>query len=495
MQLVSLSFLIFVLAAITVYFLLPKKVRYIWLLAASWFFYYRLSGKLLILLIFVTLVTYAAGMLMGDFEESDKTQGKNKRKGIMVSGVVILVLLLGFFKYTGFMLDTVKSLQAFLGLEQAGFVVSIALPVGISFYVFQAIGYIVDCYKGKISVEKNYLKLALFISFFPNVMSGPIERAGNMLPQFNEPRSFDYDRMRDGLLLMLWGYFQKIIIADRLSVIVNSVYDSYESYSGTLLFIATVFYTFEIYCDFAGYSNIAVGVSKIMGIDIMQNFRQPYLSASIPEFWRKWHISLSSWLRDYLYIPLGGNRKGYGRKLLNIMIVFAVSGLWHGAAWTFVVWGLLHGLYQVVGSVLGPSRDKLVEALKIDRKSFSHILLKILVTFMLVNIGWVFFRAPSFGVAAYVLTHMWKPTLWVLTDGALFTLGLSAADVRLLVLSLIALLVVDILNTRGIVIRDLLTKQSLWLRWVVYIAAFLFVVTCGIWGPGYDAASFIYSSF
>ena len=495
MQLVSLSFLIFVFVAITVYFLAPGKVKCLWLLAASCFFYYRLSGKLLILLVAVSLVTYVAGLLMGDADGVDKESEKKKRKGIMVAGVVILVLLLGFFKYTGFMLDTVKSLQAFLGLEQSGLVVSIALPVGISFYVFQAIGYIVDCYKGKIAVEKNYIKLALFISFFPNVMSGPIERAGNMLPQFSEPKAFSYDKMRDGLLLMLWGYFQKIIIADRLSVIVNSVYDSYESYSGTILFIAAVFYTFEIYCDFAGYSNIAVGASRIMGIDIMQNFRQPYLSTSIPEFWRKWHISLSSWLRDYLYIPLGGNRKGYARKLLNIMIVFAVSGLWHGAAWTFVVWGLLHGLYQVVGSIAGPSRDKLVEALKIDRQSFSHILLKTVVTFMLVNIGWVFFRAPSFSAAAHVLVHMWKPMFWVLTDGTLFTLGLSAADVRLLVLSLIALLVVDILNARGIVIRDLITKQSLWLRWVVYIAAFIFVVTCGIWGPGYDAASFIYSSF
>ncbi len=495
MQLVSLSFLIFVLVAITVYYLMPKKIRPIWLLIASWFFYYRLSGRLLILLLSVTLVTYVAGMLMGDAENAGEARGKNNRKAVMISGVVLLVLLLGFFKYTGFMIDTVKGLQAFLGLQQVGIVVSIALPIGISFYVFQAIGYIIDCYLGKISIEKDYIRLALFISFFPSVMSGPIERATNMLPQFSEPRDFSYERMRDGLLLMLWGYFQKIIIADRLAVVVNSVYDSYENYSGTVLFIAAVFYTFEIYCDFAGYSNIAIGVSKIMGIDIMQNFRQPYLSASIPEFWRKWHISLSSWLRDYLYIPLGGNRKGYFRKLINIMIVFAASGLWHGAAWTFVVWGLLHGLYQVVGIVLKPSRDKLVEAMKIDRSSFSHVSLKVLVTFMLVNIGWVFFRAPSFRVAAYVLVHMWKPTPWVLTDGTLFSLGLSAADVRLLILSLVALFVVDVLNSKGIVIRELITRQSLWFRWIVYIAAFIFVVTCGVWGPGYDAASFIYSSF
>lgn len=495
MQLVSLSFLIFLLVAITVYYLIPKKARCIWLLVASWFFYYRLSGKLLILLVAVTLVTYAAGMLMGEKDNSDKAQGKNNRKAIMISGVTVLVLILGFFKYTGFLLETVKGVQAFLGLEQAGLVVSIALPIGISFYIFQAIGYIVDCYFGKIAVEKDYIRLALFISFFANVMSGPIERAGNMLPQFSNLKDFSYDRMRDGLLLMLWGYFQKIIIADRLSTLVNTVYGSYENYSGTVLFVATIFYTFEIYCDFAGYSCIAVGIGKIMGIDIMENFKQPYLSLSIAEFWRKWHISLSSWLRDYLYIPLGGNRKGYARKLLNIMIVFAISGLWHGAAWTFVLWGLLHGLYQVIGIVLKPSRDKLVQAFGIDRQSFSHVLIKTLVTFMLVNIGWIFFRAPSLESALFVLSHMWKPTLWVLTDGTLFKLGLSAADVRLMILSLIALVVVDILNVKGICIRDMITKQSLWLRWIIYIAAVIFVVTCGVWGPGYDAASFIYSSF
>jgi D-alanyl-lipoteichoic acid acyltransferase DltB (MBOAT superfamily) len=326
-------------------------------------------------------------------------------------------------------------------------------------------------------------------------MSGPIERAGNMLPQFKAPSDFDYDRMRDALLLMLWGYFQKMVIADRLSVVVNSIYSGYEKYPGTVLFLGTVFYTFEIYCDFAGYSNIAIGSAKLMGIDIMQNFRQPYLAGTIAEFWRKWHISLSSWLKDYIYIPLGGNRKGYVRKLVNLMIVFAISGLWHGAAWTFVIWGLLHGAYQILGIVLKPIRDNIVKVLKVERDSFSHRLFKIAVTFMLVNIGWIFFRAPSFGTAWHFLANMWKPTLWVLFDGTLFNLGLSAADMRLLILSLILLVVVDELNEKGISISKHITEQSLPFRWLVYIAAIVFVVTCGIWGPGYDAASFIYSSF
>ena len=493
MQFVSLSFLLFLIITISVYFIIPKKIRYIWLLIASWGFYYKLSHKLLILLVGVTLITYIAGLLLDTSKKPDNS-GK-KKKPVLVTGIVLLLLVLGYFKYTGFLLETVKSLQTAMGLEPLGIAAKIALPVGISFYIFQAIGYLADCYTGKIPVERNYLRLALFISFFPQVMSGPIERAGNMLPQFEKPQSFSYENMRDGLLLMMWGYFQKIIIADRLAVLVDHIYNSYENYSGTLLFLATVFYTLEIYTDFAGYSNIAIGSAKILGIDIMKNFEQPYLSRSIPEFWRRWHISLSSWLRDYLYIPLGGNRKGFVRKLINICIVFAISGLWHGAAWTFVFWGLLHGLYQVIGILTKPIRDDLTVKLGIDPEGFARKLVNVVVTFMLVNIGWIFFRAPSFKVAWYVLKNMWTIKPWVLLDGTLFNLGLAEADIRLLVVAIIVLLVVGILNYKGISVRKVLTEQTLWIRWIVYIAALLFIVTCGVWGPGYDAASFIYSSF
>lgn len=491
MQFVSLQFLAFLMGTIFIYFIIPKKVRYIWLLLTSMAFYFIVSGKFLIFLIAVTLVTYGAGLLI----EKNIEKAKKTAKLYLVLSIVLLVGLLGYFKYTGFLLETVGSLVKLFKLSDTMPVVSIILPAGISFYLFQSIGYLIDCYRVKIPAEENYLQLALFISFFPQITSGPIERAGNMLPQFKNPKSFSYEAMRDGLLLMLWGYFQKIIIADRLAVLVNKVYESPSSYTGTVLFLATIFYTFEIYCDFAGYSCIAIGTARIMGIKIMDNFTQPYLSESVAEFWRRWHISLSTWFRDYLYIPLGGNRKGYVRKLINLMIVFAVSGLWHGAAWTFVVWGLLHGAFQVLGIVLKPVRDKLVEVFKIDRDSFSHHLLKILVTFMLVNIGWIFFRADSFETAIYVLTHMWKVTLWSLTDGSLFKLGLAEADVRLVILALALLIICDALAKKGIVIRNFIISQSLWLRWLIYIVAILFVVTCGVWGPGYDAATFIYSSF
>ncbi|MBP3196594.1 MAG: MBOAT family protein [Butyrivibrio sp.] len=497
MQFVSLEFFVFLLITIVLYFIIPRKYRYIWLLAASWGFYYKLSGKLLVMLVLVTVVAYFGGLLIGNSKDakSGTNTGIHGNKTALIATVTVLVLILAVFKYTGFMLETVKSLQSAMGIEPLGIVAEIVLPIGISFYIFQAIGYLVDCYRGTVAVEKNYLQLALFISFFPQVMSGPIERAGNMLKQFKEPKSFSYDRMRDGLMLMLWGYFQKIIIADRLAVVVDNIYKSYENYSGTVLLVATCFYTFEIYCDFAGYTSIAIGSARIMGIDIMENFKQPYLSASIAEFWRRWHISLSSWLKDYIYIPLGGNRKGYVRKLVNICIVFAISGLWHGAAWTFVFWGLLHGLYQVIGIVLKPLRDKLVELLGIDRNSFSHRLVKIFVTFMLVNIGWIFFRATSFECAIYILKNMWKLSPWVLFDGTLFGLGIAEAEIRLVFLSLLLLLVVDVLNLRGIIVREKIYSQPLWLRWTVYIVAVIFVLTCGVWGPGYDAASFIYSSF
>ena len=473
MQFVSLQFLAFLMGTIFIYFIIPKKVRYIWLLLASMAFYYVVSGKFLVFLIAVTLVTYGAGLLI----ENNKEKAPKTAKLYLVLSIVLLVCLLGYFKYTGFLLETVGNIVSLFKLSGTMPVVNILLPAGISFYLFQSIGYLIDCYRGKIHAEKNYLQLALFISFFPQIPSGPIERAGNMLLQFKEPKDFSYEAMRDGLLLMLWGYFQKIIIADRLAVLVNKVYESPSSYTGTVLFLATIFYTFEIYCDFAGYSCIAIGTARIMGIKIMDNFTQPYLSESVAEFWRRWHISLSSWFRDYLYIPLGGNRKGYVRKLINLMIVFAVSGLWHGAAWTFVVWGLLHGVFQVLGIVLKPARDKLVEVFKIDRDSFSHHLLKIL------------------GTAIYMLTHMWNATLWSLTDGSLFNLGLAQADVRLVIMALILLIIVDMFGKKGIVIREWIVAQSLWLRWLIYIVAVLFVVTCGVWGPGYDAATFIYSSF
>ncbi len=490
MDFVSLHFLAFVLTAVVVQYVIPRRYRYLWMLLISWAFYWIAGGWYLILLIAVSVWTYLMGRLIG----GSGISGKGKKWGLFAA-VSVLLLLLGYFKYTGMLWDTALRFGAFLGLSAESRVLHIVLPLGLSFYLFQAIGYLIDCYRGKVEPERNFCILALFIGSFCQIVSGPIERAGNMLRQYREPERFDPERLRDALLLILWGYFQKIVIADRLSVIVNSVYGDPGRYAGTIVFLATVCYTMEIYCDFAGYSNIAIGIADLMGIRLMKNFDSPYLSLSVGEFWRRWHISLSSWFRDYLYIPLGGNRRGTARKMINVLIVFALSGLWHGSSWTFMLWGLYHGMLQVAGMLLKPVRDRVVTSLRIRREVWSHLFLKGIATFLFVNIGWILFRAESLSQSVTIFLSMWKPTPWVLMDGSLFQLGLAEADIRLLLFSLLVLGIVDVCNKRQIVVREVLGKQGIWIRWACYIAAILFVITCGVWGPGYDATSFIYSGF
>ncbi len=491
MQLVSFKFLAFLFATIFIYFIFPRKIRYIWLLAASIGFYYVVSGKLVALLLIECAIAYLVGLVAAEKE------GRSiyLREGVLACGVASLVLILALFKYLGFLLETVKKIQYLLGLSESEIVLNLIIPLGISFYTFQAIGYMVDCYRGTVPAEKNPLKVILFISFFLQITSGPIERAVNMLPQYTDPKRFSYDSMREGLLLMLWGYFQKIIIADRLTIMVDSVFSSYEEMPGTLLFIGTILYTMEIYTDFAGYSNIVVGAAKIMGIELMQNFKYPYLSGSIAEFWRRWHISLSKWLKDYIYIPLGGNRKGTFRKYLNIIIVFAVSGIWHGSALTFLIWGLLHALYQVFGYITKPVRDKIVELLKLDRESLSHRTIKTILTFFFVNLAWVFFRASSPEQAVLIIKKSFEFTPWVFTDKSLLGYGLTQGDFKVAMIGIILLAVMDILNFKDIEIRERIVKQSIWYRWIIMIGAILAILIFGIWGAGYDASSFIYQQF
>ncbi len=467
MQLISLQFLIFLPVMAFIYFLIPAKLRYLWLFLMSWAFYLSLDLKGFPMLLFTSLSTYIGARVM------EKQEG-NKRKAILACVIGANLLILALSKYAG---------------------ISILSAVGMSFFMFMAIGYMVDVYRGNIYAEKNFFILSLFVSFFPQVTSGPIERAGHMFRQFREPHDFSYDKMRDGLLQMMWGYFMKMIIADRCAILVSAIYADPVKYAGTATLVASILYTFEIYCDFGGYSNIAIGCAKVLGFDLMKNFDAPYLSGNVQEFWRRWHISLSSWFKDYLYIPLGGNRKGTVRKYINILIVFILSGLWHGANYTFAIWGLLHGLYQVIGHILMPAREKLCAAFKVETTTFSHRVLKILITFMLVNLAWIFFRVQDFGSAVYMVTHILKPEPWFITKGTLYNLGLDRTNVLLLFSSIALLIGVDITNKKGIVISEKIKNQGIWLRWLIYIAAVTFIVTCGIWGPGYDAAGFIYQNF
>lgn len=337
----STQFLIFFPIVTIAYFLIPHRIRYIWLLLASYYFYMCWNPKYALLIATSTVITWLSGLLI-DRTNKSTADLKNKifKKKLWVGlSFASNLAILFFFKYFDFALRNLNAVLAQFNFEliQPGF--DVILPVGISFYTFQALSYTMDVYRGEIYAEKNILKYALFVSFFPQLVAGPIERSKNLLKQFNEEHCFDYDRVKNGLLLMLWGFFMKLVIADRVALLVDQVYNNWEQYAGFEIVVATVFFAVQIYCDFGSYSNIAIGAAQVMGFTLMENFRQPYFATSVADFWRRWHISLTSWFRDYLYIPLGGNRKGQLRKYLNVMIVFVTSGLWHGASWHFVVWG------------------------------------------------------------------------------------------------------------------------------------------------------------
>ena len=476
----SIEFILFLILLLGVYHVVPAEIKSIALLVASYIFYGSQDSTYLLFLGAATLFTYGSGLLV---EKNIERRSMAK----VITGVTIFtnLFVLGWFKYINF----------FTG----GKIESLFLPVGISFYLFMSIGYIMDVYRGKIKAEKNIISYALFVSFFPIIMSGPIERAGNLLPQFKKEYlakvKFETGRIRDGFVRMLWGYFEKLVLADRIAVAVNTVYGSPESYGGAMVIVASLLYTFQIYCDFAGYSNVAIGVGQIFGIKIIENFRAPYLATSIADFWRRWHISLSSWFRDYLYIPLGGNRKGTVRKYVNIMVVFLLSGLWHGAGWNFILWGGLHGLYQIVGALVENIRRKIYGVLKLKEDSFSLKGVKTVVTFMCVNAAWVLFRVTDMQLLGRILNRLNDMQIWQLFDGSIYNLGLDRGNVHLMLLGLFVVMIVDLLNEKGIYVSKCIAKERLWIRWPIYMAAIMLILVCGMWGAGFSANNFIYYQF
>ena len=494
----SLQFLIFFPAVLLVNFILPARIRYLWLLAASYFFYMCWNPKYAVLLLTSTVITYMSGILLEQQKLKEK-DGKSRR--IQKNWIVALSFasnlgILFFFKYFNFAMDLLQRVFAQAHIELHVPTFDVLLPVGISFYTFQALSYTMDVYRDEIYAEKNFFRYALFVSFFPQLVAGPIERSKNLLKQLAAPQKFSYDKARDGFLQMLWGFFLKLVLADRIAVFVDTVYGDYESYPGWFLIIATMMFAVQIYCDFAGYSTIAMGAARFLGIELMENFDAPYLSVSVGEFWRKWHISLTSWFRDYLYIPLGGSRKGKVRKYINKMIVFLVSGLWHGASMTYVVWGALNGFYQVIGEILAPVRDRFVRFFKIRRESIGHRLLCMAGTFVLVDLSWVFFRAQSLGDAVRVFQSMFtERNPWILFDGSLFTCGLGAAEFGLLVAAILVLVFADCCKYKGISIRRAVLRQDGWFRYLFVALSVTGILLFGKYGPGYDAAAFIYFQF
>lgn len=496
----SFSYLIFFPIVVLLYFALPHKIRYIWLLITSYYFYMAWNPKYALLLALSTFLTYLSGLLIGRENKLIEANGDDKalfRKKLwvfisMTSNLSILFL----FKYFDFFIENANKILAHLSMELISPTFDVILPVGISFYTFQALSYTMDVYRGEIYVEKNIFKYALFVSFFPQLVAGPIERSKNLLVQISRRHYFDYERVKSGLLLMLWGFFLKLVIADRVAVIVNNVYNDYANYEGLILVLATLFFGVQIYCDFASYSLIAKGSAQVMGFNLMDNFHQPYFAQSIGEFWRRWHISLSTWFRDYLYIPLGGNRKGTLRKYINIMVVFLASGLWHGANWTFVIWGFLHGIFQVIGQITKPLKVRITDFLGIDREAGSYKLGQMIITYALVNFAWIFFRAPGLTEAKGIIVNMfsvWNP--WIFTDGSLYELGLSVGSFWAGVVAIMLLMCVSIAQYNKVSIRDRFAKQGLVFRWIISLGLIFSIIIFGIYGPGYSASQFIYFQF
>ena len=494
----SIDFLIFFPVVVLIYFIIPDRIKYIWLLAASYYFYMGWNAKYALLLLFSTAVTYLSGIAMdavGRKTESSEKRIKYRKLVVALSFILNLGILF-VFKYLDFASDLLAFVFSKAGLSVTIPRFDILLPVGISFYTFQALSYTMDVYRGEIYAERNFLRYALYVSFFPQLVAGPIERSKNLLKQLAVPTRFDHARALDGLYLMLWGYFLKIVLADRIAVVVSAVYDGYEIYPGWYLVVGTVLFAFQVYCDFAGYSTIAIGAAKILGIDLMENFNAPYTSMSIAELWRRWHISLTTWFRDYVYFPLGGSRKGRLRKDINIMIVFLVSGLWHGAGMHYVAWGGINGLYQVIGERLKPIREKTAVLLHVKTDVLSFRLYKVLATFLLTLFSDIFFRANDMAAAGTIIASIFTThNPWILFDGSLYKLGLGAAEFRFMLICIGVLIFADIMKRMGISIRKIIGEQGYVFRVLFFVFAVTFLLTFGVWGPGYDANNFIYFQF
>lgn len=494
----SLEFMFFFPIVVLVYFILPCKIKQLWLLGASYYFYMCWNAKYALLILFSTIVTYFSGLLLEKVKHAswDGPRKIKFMKLVVALSFILNLAVLFYFKYINFVFDAVKELFQFIHIELNVPVFDIILPVGISFYTFQALSYTMDVYRDEIYAEKNFLRYALFVSFFPQLVAGPIERSKNLLKQLDKPSKFHFEMAREGFLLMLWGFFLKIVLADRIAVFVDTVYGDYQTYQGTYLIVATILFAIQIYCDFYGYSVIAMGAAKILGIQLMENFDAPYLSLSVAEFWRKWHISLTSWFKDYLYIPMGGSHKGKKMKYINKMIVFLVSGLWHGADISYVVWGGLNGLYQIAGEAFVPVRNKMVSVLRLNRKSVGHKLLHIVGTFVLVDFAWIFFRADRLRDALRIIKYMFAVrNPWVLFDGSLYQCGLNSKNFMLMIICVVILLFADCCKSRGIRIRNIIVQQDYWLRWIFVAFSVWLVLTFGIWGSGYNEANFIYFQF
>ena len=484
----SLQFVIFFPIVIILYFLIPYKKRWILLLIASYYFYMCWKVDYILLIIISTLIDYICSNKMSRIKEKVK-----RKKWLLISIFSNIGILFGF-KYFNFFSENIQTLFNNYNVFYEMPLFNVLLPVGISFYTFQTLSYTIDVYNNKTPAQKHLGVFAVYVSFFPQLVAGPIERSNHLLPQFFREHDFSYIRVKAGLQKMLWGFFKKIVIADNLAILVDGVYNNVDNYSGLTLIVATIFFTFQIYCDFSGYSDIAIGTAKVMGFELRENFKRPYFSKSIREFWQRWHITLSTWFRDYVYIPLGGNRTIKWRWYYNIFITFLVSGLWHGANWTFVIWGALHGTYLIIALVLTNPKKQFSSLIQKQSKSFNK-LLDVTITFILVAFAWIFFRANNLDDAIYIISNLFVNYNEILNLSELRMqfrgLGLFQEDLIKCFLLILALFLYSSYERSGNVWEKLQQKPK-WIRWSIY-----YILVYGILfiAPHSNVNNFIYFQF
>ena len=455
----SIEFLIFLPIVVVLFYLLPQKARWLMLLAASCVFYMWFVPKYIFILLVTIVIDFSAGILMESYASRPKL-----KKTFMVISIVSTLTVLVIFKYLGFITENLDRLCASLGME-THLVTHIILPIGLSFHTFQSMSYVIEVYRGRQKAERHFGYYSLYVMFFPQLVTGPIERPGNLLRQLHEKKEFRYENISKGMRLILFGFFVKMVVADHLGEYVDEVYGHLDEYNSWTVIGCMVFYSFQIYCDFFGYSTIALGSAKLMGFDITDNFKTPYLSKNIAEFWHRWHISLSTWFRDYVYIPLGGSRVKFGRWAFNILVVFVLSGIWHGAAWTFLLWGFAHGLLHIVEKCL---RDQFpVNESQSKWLNVTLDALRVAKTFVLVTLFWVMFRASDFehlrAIFEAAITQFGSGEQMAVKPGMWLYLGV--------------LILFDILlrNTRFDAWCD---RQPLALRWLVYAVLVFMVIAC-----------------
>ncbi len=474
----SFEFLAFFILVTSLYFILPHSFRWWMLLLASCYFYMAFVPVYILILGFTIVIDYFAGLLI------ERNNGK-RRKFFLVISILANVGILAVFKYYNFLNENISFLLTNLGTTNPIPYLTILLPIGLSFHTFQAMSYTIEVYRGTQKAERNIGIYALYVMYYPQLVAGPIERPQNVLYQFYKKQHFDYERVVSGLILMVWGLFKKVVIADRLALFVNPVYSNPDQHIGISIITSTFYFAIQIYCDFSGYTDIAIGASKVMGIDLMENFKQPYLSTNISEFWTRWHISLSTWFKDYLYIPLGGNRGTKLRWYFNLFIVFMVSGIWHGASWNFVVWGALHGLFLIIYNQFGK---------KVSFGRFGNFFL----TISCVCFAWIFFRAPDFQTSIKLISKLfvgWDIFFKEFINGfhviKYFLVGNLLSEFILSIILILFLLTIEVLQRKVGSLRERLRTLPFVARWFCYYAAIGIILFLGV----YEESSFIYFQF